>query len=68
MKATIEKKKKTLTLKMAIAYKFTPRKCVRYYFPEFNDDTCDVILLERTCYPMCMDTTLTQLYDIYVNK
>lgn len=61
-------KKRQLTLSMAIAYRFTPRKCVKYYFPESTTEEQDFLLFEETCYPMCMKTTLQQLYSIYTKN
>jgi hypothetical protein len=56
---------KELTLKMAVEKKFTPIKCVKYYFSNKSNKWCDGLLWEQTCFPFDMETTLKQLYNIF---
>lgn len=53
---------KYLTFKQAT--KLTPIECVKFYFPDLDDEMSDSVLWGLTCFPMCMKTTLKQLSNL----
>jgi hypothetical protein len=57
-----------LTLEYSIENKFTPNMCVNWYFPDYSDEQCNYVLWEETCFPMSMETTLEQLYKMYLKS
>lgn len=48
----------------------TWKEAIKYYFPNAEDDECDFILWEKTCFPFDREYTLDDLYRYYltVNK
>lgn len=56
-----------LTFEKAKENKFNWVDCVRYYYPQYTDDECSFILWNRTCFPFDSDTTLKQLYELFLD-
>ena len=41
---------------------------VRYFKPEATDEQVEIILWEKTCYPMSVKDTLAQLNELFCSK
>jgi len=54
-----------LTIDTALEKKFTWIDCVKYYWPDKDDDFCDYLLWNETCFPFDGQMTLKQLYKLY---
>ena len=60
---------KHLTLEHAIKNNFTAIDCVRYFKPEYDDNMCDFILYEHTCFPLCSgESTINQLNKFFTKE
>lgn len=60
--------KEELTFEKAKENKFTMIDVVKYYFPNYDDKTCDYIIWEKTCFPMSTDIAFRQIYEIYLKS
>ena len=57
-----------LTLEHAIKNHFTPIDCVKFFKPEYDDDTCDFILFEHTCFPLYSKELMIKQLNEFFNK
>lgn len=57
-----------LTLEYAMENKFTFKDCVKYFKPDADDEYCDFILWEKTCYPFSTEGIISNLNELFLNE
>ncbi len=59
---------KKLTVKYAIDHKFNHIDLVKYFNPKLDDEICDIIIWEETCYPFSLSLTIDTLNKMFITR
>lgn len=57
-----------LKTEYTIKHNLTPKECVRYFKPDWDDKMCDTYLWENTCFPMSIEATIEQLNKQFIKN
>ena len=59
--------KTEITFEKAIKNKLSMIDVCKHYFPAWSNEKCDMVVWEKTCFPLSTVTALIQLYQLYLN-